>query len=57
MERADGELIEQPKPAASFLDGNLLISNDPYEGVTVANGKLVPPDGPGLGLKKVTTGA
>lgn len=35
------------------LDGNLLISNDPYEGVKVANGKLVLPDGPGLGLKKV----
>jgi len=33
------------------LDGNLLIDNDPYEGVTVKHGKLVLPDGPGLGVK------
>jgi L-alanine-DL-glutamate epimerase-like enolase superfamily enzyme len=33
------------------LDGNLLIANDPYRGVRVANGKLVLPEGPGLGLK------
>jgi L-alanine-DL-glutamate epimerase-like enolase superfamily enzyme len=32
------------------LDGNLLISNDPYAGVTVRNGKLILPKGPGLGL-------
>jgi L-alanine-DL-glutamate epimerase-like enolase superfamily enzyme len=32
------------------LDGNLLIGNDPYKGVTVQNGKLVLPSGPGLGL-------
>jgi len=32
------------------LDGNLLIANDPYKGVTVKNGKLVLPSGPGLGL-------
>lgn len=32
------------------LDGNLLISNDPYKGVTVKDGKLILPDGPGLGL-------
>jgi L-alanine-DL-glutamate epimerase-like enolase superfamily enzyme len=32
------------------LDGNLLISNDPFHGVTVVNGKLVLPKGPGLGL-------
>lgn len=32
------------------LDGHLLISNDPYEGVTVQRGKLVLPDRPGLGL-------
>jgi L-alanine-DL-glutamate epimerase-like enolase superfamily enzyme len=32
------------------LDGNLLIANDPYAGVKVVNGKLVLPDGPGLGL-------
>jgi len=33
------------------LDGNLLISNDPYEGVKVRQGKLILPSGPGLGLK------
>src|SRR5262249_25519604 len=33
------------------LDGNLLIANDPYAGVRVEKGKLVLPDGPGLGLK------
>jgi L-alanine-DL-glutamate epimerase-like enolase superfamily enzyme len=33
------------------LDGNLLISNDPYEGVLVVNGKLILPNRPGLGLK------
>ncbi len=32
------------------LDGNLLIANDPYRGVLVKEGKLVLPDGPGLGL-------
>lgn len=33
------------------LDGNLLISNDPYTGVLVKDGKLVLPNRPGLGLK------
>jgi len=33
------------------LDGNLLIANDPYDGVLVEKGKLVLPKGPGLGLK------
>jgi L-alanine-DL-glutamate epimerase-like enolase superfamily enzyme len=33
------------------LDGNLLIANDPYEGVKVRKGKLILPTGPGLGLK------
>ncbi len=33
------------------LDGNLLISNDPYSGVRVEQGKLILPDRPGLGLK------
>jgi L-alanine-DL-glutamate epimerase-like enolase superfamily enzyme len=32
------------------LDGNLLIANDPYNGVRVEKGKLILPDGPGLGL-------
>jgi hypothetical protein len=29
----------------------LLISDDPYMGVTVEKGKLILPDGPGLGVK------
>lgn len=33
------------------LDGFLLISNDPFSGVTVEKGKLILPSGPGLGLK------
>ena len=33
------------------LDGNLLIANDPYHGVTVDQGKLVLPEGPGLGVR------
>src|SRR5579883_131734 len=33
------------------LDGNLLIDNDPFVGVTVKNGKLILPDAPGLGVK------
>jgi L-alanine-DL-glutamate epimerase-like enolase superfamily enzyme len=36
------------------LDGHLLIANDPYEGVTVTAGKLVLPDRPGLGVRRVT---
>lgn len=32
------------------LDGFLLISNDPYEGVQVDHGRLILPDRPGLGL-------
>jgi L-alanine-DL-glutamate epimerase-like enolase superfamily enzyme len=33
------------------LDGNLLISNDPFRGVVVEKGKLVLPNGAGLGLR------
>jgi L-Ala-D/L-Glu epimerase / N-acetyl-D-glutamate racemase len=33
------------------LDGNLLIANDPYEGVKVERGKLLLPTGPGLGVR------
>lgn len=35
------------------LDGNLLIANDPFTGVTVRNGKLILPAKPGLGLTRV----
>jgi L-alanine-DL-glutamate epimerase-like enolase superfamily enzyme len=33
------------------LDGNLLVTNDPFEGVKVLEGKLILSDEPGLGLK------
>jgi L-alanine-DL-glutamate epimerase-like enolase superfamily enzyme len=35
------------------LDGNLLIANDPFRGVTVKTGKLVLPNAPGLGIHPV----
>ena len=43
----------QLSPAVDFadLDGNLLIANDRFEGMTVVNGKITLPDRPGLGLK------
>lgn len=43
----------QLSPAVDFadLDGNLLIRNDLFEGVTVVNGRLILPDRPGIGLK------
>ena len=42
----------QLSPAVDFadLDGNLLISNDRFTGVTVEGGHLVLPDRPGIGL-------
>jgi L-alanine-DL-glutamate epimerase-like enolase superfamily enzyme len=41
-------------PLADYadLDGNLLVTNDPFAGVTVQNGKLVLPVGPGLGVTR-----
>lgn len=33
------------------LDGHLLVTNDPYKGVTVDKGKLYLPEGNGLGIK------
>ena len=33
------------------LDGNLLIANDPYTGVTLDKGKLILPNRPGIGVK------
>ncbi|NOU61833.1 dipeptide epimerase [Marinifilum caeruleilacunae] len=35
------------------LDGNLLISNDPYKGVTVQDGKVLLPSRPGIGIIKL----
>jgi len=42
----------QLSPLVDFadLDGNLLVSNDPFVGVTVQAGRLVLPDRPGLGV-------
>lgn len=34
------------------LDGNLLISNDPFEGLKIVNGKVTLPDRPGIGVVK-----
>jgi len=34
------------------LDGHLLVSNDPYTGVTLNQGKLVLSDRPGIGIVK-----
>lgn len=45
----------QLSPAVDFadLDGNLLITNDRFEGVLVKDGRLVLPDRPGIGLRKL----
>ena len=45
----------QLSPAVDFadLDGNLLISNDLFTGVTVEDGRLVLPDRPGIGVEKL----
>ena len=43
----------QLSPVVDFadLDGNLLISNDLFEGMTVEKGKITLPDRPGIGIK------
>ena len=38
-----------------LLYGNLLINNDPYLGVSIDNGKLVLPQGNGLGVSLNST--
>jgi len=35
------------------LDGNLLISNDPFEGIEVLDGKVILPNRPGIGIVKI----
>ncbi len=42
-----------PKVDWADLDGNLLISNDPYSGVLVVDGKMTLIDKPGIGLNIV----
>ena len=43
----------QLSPLADWadLDGNLLISNDIYEGTQVVNGKVILSDLPGIGIR------
>ena len=45
----------QLSPAVDFadLDGNLLISNDLFDGVGLSEGRLVLPDRPGIGVEKL----
>lgn len=45
----------QFSPAVDFadLDGNLLIANDRFEGMTVVKGKITLPNRPGIGLVKL----
>jgi L-alanine-DL-glutamate epimerase-like enolase superfamily enzyme len=46
----------QLSPLADWcdLDGNLLISNDPFEGLTITDGKIILPQRPGIGVKKIS---
>ena len=46
----------QISPLADYadLDGNLLISNDPFEGVELKEGKIILNSRPGLGIEKIT---
>ncbi|MBQ6286533.1 MAG: dipeptide epimerase [Bacteroidales bacterium] len=45
----------QLSPIVDFadLDGNLLISNDRFEGMTVVKGKITLPDRPGIGITPI----
>jgi L-alanine-DL-glutamate epimerase-like enolase superfamily enzyme len=47
----------QLSPAVDFadLDGNLLITNDLFEGVGLHEGRLALPDRPGIGVVKRTS--
>ena len=42
-----------PKCEWADLDGNLLISNDPYSGVQVVDGKVILIDQPGIGINTI----
>jgi len=45
----------QLSPMADWadLDGNLLISNDPFEGIRINDGRVFIPDRPGIGVEKL----
>jgi L-alanine-DL-glutamate epimerase-like enolase superfamily enzyme len=47
--------MAQLAPVAQWadLDGNLLISNDPYRGVQIIDGKVTLIDKPGIGIEKI----
>ena len=40
-----------PRVDYADLDGNLLVTNDPFAGATIEGGRLVLPRAPGLGVK------
>ncbi len=42
-----------PKADWADLDGNLLISNDPFSGVQIVDGKVTLEDKPGIGIKEI----
>ncbi len=46
-----GEAHLSPLVDCAVMDGNLLIANDPYMGVTLDVGELILPDAPGLGVR------
>ena len=41
-------------PLADYvdLDGHFLLAHDPYEGPVLKDGRLLPPEGPGLGVRR-----
>jgi L-alanine-DL-glutamate epimerase-like enolase superfamily enzyme len=39
------------------LDGNLLVTNDPFRGAALAGGRLRLPEGPGLGVEPRADGS
>lgn len=41
-----------PLVDAADLDGNLLVTDDPFRGVRVVGGRLILPEGPGLGVER-----
>jgi L-alanine-DL-glutamate epimerase-like enolase superfamily enzyme len=45
----------QLSPMADWadLDGNLLISNDPFEGIKIMDGRVAIPAGPGIGVSRL----
>ncbi len=45
-----GAAMLSPLADYADLDGNILTKNDPFNGVLIENGKLILPEGPGLGV-------